>query len=156
MTERVLSWDDRCLGLALTGEPAPFQRRRRLARESIGEDWTVTIKPVPAAHSRVALSRGGSLRVSRVYGTDYPTPDRTAIRDDVHVIDLPEAHTGAGVSRGWRRDHRATVHRLGLVGPGVLERPNGPSGDRSAVRWLPSYRTLACLADTALSREVLG
>ena len=27
-----------------------------------------------------------------IYGTDYPTPDKTAIRDYIHVTDLAEAH----------------------------------------------------------------
>jgi len=30
-----------------------------------------------------------------IYGTDYPTPDGTAIRDYIHVQDLAEAHLGA-------------------------------------------------------------
>ncbi|HET7904585.1 MAG TPA: UDP-glucose 4-epimerase GalE [Candidatus Eisenbacteria bacterium] len=30
-----------------------------------------------------------------VYGTDYPTPDGTAVRDYVHVLDLAEAHVRA-------------------------------------------------------------
>jgi UDP-arabinose 4-epimerase len=31
----------------------------------------------------------------KVFGTDYPTPDGTAIRDYIHVSDLAEAHVGA-------------------------------------------------------------
>jgi UDP-glucose 4-epimerase len=27
-----------------------------------------------------------------VYGDDYPTPDGTAIRDYIHVVDLAKAH----------------------------------------------------------------
>jgi UDP-glucose 4-epimerase len=27
-----------------------------------------------------------------IYGTDYPTPDGTCIRDYIHVVDLAEAH----------------------------------------------------------------
>jgi UDP-glucose 4-epimerase len=30
-----------------------------------------------------------------VYGTDYPTPDRTCIRDYIHVTDLARAHSAA-------------------------------------------------------------
>jgi len=31
----------------------------------------------------------------RIFGTDYPTPDGSAIRDYVHVVDLAEAHVAA-------------------------------------------------------------
>jgi UDP-glucose 4-epimerase len=31
----------------------------------------------------------------KVFGTDYPTPDGSCIRDYVHVLDLAEAHTSA-------------------------------------------------------------
>ncbi|WP_049777824.1 NAD-dependent epimerase/dehydratase family protein [Allomeiothermus silvanus] len=31
----------------------------------------------------------------RVFGTDYPTPDGTAIRDYIHVADLAQAHVRA-------------------------------------------------------------
>lgn len=38
------------------------------------------------------LSLLGRRPVLEVYGTDYPTPDGTAIRDYIHVSDLAEAH----------------------------------------------------------------
>jgi UDP-glucose 4-epimerase len=31
----------------------------------------------------------------QVWGTDYPTPDGTAIRDYIHVVDLAKAHVKA-------------------------------------------------------------
>jgi UDP-glucose 4-epimerase len=31
----------------------------------------------------------------RIFGTDYPTPDGTAIRDYIHVLDLADAHLAA-------------------------------------------------------------
>jgi UDP-glucose 4-epimerase len=34
----------------------------------------------------------GQSPLVEVYGKDYPTPDGTAIRDYIHVVDLPEAH----------------------------------------------------------------
>jgi UDP-glucose 4-epimerase len=37
-----------------------------------------------------------------VYGTDYPTPDGTCIRDYIHVSDLAAAHVAA---LGWLADH---------------------------------------------------
>jgi len=41
---------------------------------------------------RAALGQSGRLQV---FGTDYPTPDGTCIRDYVHVSDLARAHTCA-------------------------------------------------------------
>jgi len=37
----------------------------------------------------------GERSAVEVYGTDYPTPDGTAIRDYIHVTDLAEAHVRA-------------------------------------------------------------
>lgn len=34
----------------------------------------------------------GHERTVRIYGTDYPTPDGTAIRDYIHVEDVARAH----------------------------------------------------------------
>jgi UDP-glucose 4-epimerase len=56
-----------------------------------GEDWRKAPNLVPVAIGS-ALGRGGPLRV---FGTDYPTPDGTAIRDYVHVLDLADAHIRA-------------------------------------------------------------
>ncbi len=41
---------------------------------------------------RAALGRSPYVEV---YGNDYPTPDGTAIRDYIHVVDLAEAHVRA-------------------------------------------------------------
>jgi UDP-glucose 4-epimerase len=32
---------------------------------------------------------------AQIYGDDYPTPDGTALRDYIHVVDLAEAHKSA-------------------------------------------------------------
>ena len=34
----------------------------------------------------------GEIEILEVYGTDYPTPDGTCIRDYIHVDDLASAH----------------------------------------------------------------
>lgn len=41
---------------------------------------------------RAALGRGSPIGI---FGTDYPTPDGTAIRDYIHVADLADAHVRA-------------------------------------------------------------
>lgn len=57
----------------------------------LGEDWDQSTMLIPAL-LKAALGRRGPVDI---YGTDYPTPDGTAIRDFVHVVDLAEAHVRA-------------------------------------------------------------
>jgi UDP-glucose-4-epimerase GalE len=54
----------------------------------IGEDHTPESHLVPLA-IKAALGQRGELQV---FGTDYPTPDGTAVRDYIHVVDLAQAH----------------------------------------------------------------
>lgn len=48
----------------------------------------------PESHlvPNVLAAAAGKIPEVRVFGTNYPTPDRTAIRDYVHVADLADAH----------------------------------------------------------------
>jgi UDP-glucose-4-epimerase GalE len=57
---------------------------------TIGEDHDPEIHLIPRA---IAAARGGP--PLEVFGTDYPTPDGTCIRDYIHVVDLAEAHVQA-------------------------------------------------------------
>ncbi|MEV0134783.1 UDP-glucose 4-epimerase GalE [Dactylosporangium sp. NPDC050688] len=52
-------------------------------------------------------------RPATVYGTDYPTPDGTAVRDYVHVADIADAHVRAAVAlrHGEVRDEILNVGR---------------------------------------------
>ena len=45
-----------------------------------------------AAMTGLVRGGGGIESGLRVYGTDYPTPDGSAIRDYIHVLDLAQAH----------------------------------------------------------------
>jgi UDP-glucose 4-epimerase len=45
-----------------------------------------------ASGDREAAPRSNSSAVLEVFGTDYPTPDGTAIRDYIHVQDVAEGH----------------------------------------------------------------
>ena len=56
----------------------------------IGEDHDPEIHLIPLA---IAAAYGGVPLT--IYGTDYPTPDGTCLRDYVHVSDLADAHVRA-------------------------------------------------------------
>ncbi len=67
-----------------------------------------------------------------VYGTDYPTPDGSCIRDYIHVVDLVEAHIAAlaylldgGESRTWNCGYGVGTSVLELMAAAekVLGRP---------------------------------
>jgi UDP-arabinose 4-epimerase len=54
----------------------------------LGEDHLPETHLIP----RAIFAALGMLEEIRVFGTDYPTPDGTAIRDYIHVTDLAKAH----------------------------------------------------------------
>src|SRR6202011_2443352 len=68
------------------------------ASDGIGEDHDPETHLIPNI-LRAAL---GVKAAVEVYGTDYPTPDGTAIRDYIHIEDLSTAHLLAldGTSAG--------------------------------------------------------
>jgi UDP-glucose 4-epimerase len=61
--------------------------------------------------SRVAA--GGDREYVAVYGTDYPTPDGTCVRDYIHVADLADAHLRA------LQACQAGLHRVYNLGSGT-------------------------------------
>jgi UDP-glucose-4-epimerase GalE len=60
---------------------------------------------------RALLAAQGRLPQLTVFGTDYPTPDGTCIRDYIHVLDLAEAHAAA--LRYLRNGGASTACNLG-------------------------------------------
>jgi UDP-glucose-4-epimerase GalE len=73
----------------------------------IGEDHDPETHLIPLAID-AAMRIGPELQI---FGTDYATPDGTAIRDYVHVTDLAQAHVAA---LEWlRRDQRNLCANLG-------------------------------------------
>lgn len=84
----------------------------------------------------------------QIFGTDYPTPDGTCVRDFIHVSDLVEAHAlllehlrsgggsltlNCGYGRGYSvRQVIGTVKEVSGVDFPVVERPRR-SGDPAAV-----------------------
>ncbi len=55
---------------------------------TVGEDWSATHNLIPRM-MKAMITRSETLNL---YGTDYPTPDGTCIRDYIHVEDLARAH----------------------------------------------------------------
>ena len=58
------------------------------ASQNFGEHHRVETHLIPNV-LKVAL---GQATQCEIYGTDYPTPDGTCIRDYIHIIDLAQAH----------------------------------------------------------------
>ena len=87
--ERILHWYEVTRGLRsvslryFNAAGASFDGR-------IGEDWTFSINLIPLVMKALLVDQP-----VRVFGTDYPTPDGTAIRDYIHVDDLAAAHVAA-------------------------------------------------------------
>ncbi len=82
---------------------------------SIGEDHRPEIHLIP----RVLFAALGREKEIPIFGTDYPTPDGTCIRDYVHVCDLSDAHVRAIETQ---REGQFRCYNLGTGrGASVLE-----------------------------------
>jgi UDP-glucose-4-epimerase GalE len=90
MVERILRWYDATSGLRSVSLRY-FNAAGASEDALIGEDWTMTLNLVPLV-MKAMLGRRPPVQV---FGTDYPTPDGTAIRDYIHVDDLADAHVRA-------------------------------------------------------------
>ncbi len=130
----------------------------------------------PESHliPRACLAALGQLPALDIFGNDYPTPDGTAIRDYIHVLDLASAHilaieallggsapaaynlgNGVGTSIG---EVLACFERLGLKVPHKFSarRPGDPSrlvaDSASAVqnlKWKPRYAAIDSIVGSA-------
>ena len=58
------------------------------ASEKFGEHHRIETHLIPNV-LKVAL---GQSKECKIFGTDYPTPDGTCVRDYIHIIDLAQAH----------------------------------------------------------------
>src|ERR1700681_867923 len=114
-----------------------------------------------------------------VFGTDYPTPDGSCIRDFVHVTDLAQAHRAAlsylrgggtsmtlncGYGRGYSvKETIEAVRRISGRNFAVQYAPRRPGdvmtmiADTSRIRklldWMPQYDNLETIAAHALAWE---
>jgi UDP-glucose 4-epimerase len=85
MFEKILGWYHRIHGL----EFIAFRYFNAAgASEKLGEHHRTETHLIPNV-LKVALGQSAHCEI---YGTDYPTPDGTCIRDYIHIIDLAQAH----------------------------------------------------------------
>jgi UDP-arabinose 4-epimerase len=123
---------------------------------TLGENWTQAVNLVPAV-LRAAFGQGPAVKV---YGTDYPTPDGTAIRDYIHVLDLADAHIAA-MEHLAQHDAALTLNLGTGVGASVLDIIR--AAERVTLRSVP-YRLSdrrpgdppEVYADPALAAATLG
>ena len=155
IVEQMLKWFDACHGLRSVALRYFNAAGAALDGEN-GEDPRYVQNLIPIV-MKVATKRAPVLRV---FGTDYPTPDGSAIRDYIHVLDLAQAHASA--LDFLARTDRSDVFNVG-TGQGasvleVLERSRQISGVDIPAELVgrragdPS----AVLADNRKAREVLG
>jgi UDP-glucose 4-epimerase len=88
--ERVLHWYDAAYGLRYISLRY-FNAVGAHPDGTIGEDHANETHLIPRLLRSVIV--GGE--AIPVFGTDYPTPDGTCVRDYVHVMDLARAHVAA-------------------------------------------------------------
>ena len=139
------------------------------ATPGAGEDHRPETHLIPAA-LRVALDKAAYLGL---YGTDYPTPDGTCIRDYVHVSDLAEAHllglvrceTSSGIynlGNGAGFSNREVIAMTRRVTGHPIPLREGPrrAGDppvlvasselaRRELGWIPRYPDLREIVESA-------
>ena len=85
MFERMLDWQGRIHGLEFV---ALRYFNAAGASAQFGEHHRVETHLIPNV-LKVAL---GQSQHCEMFGTDYPTPDGTCIRDYIHIVDLAQAH----------------------------------------------------------------
>ena len=90
MVEQMLKWFDTCHDLRYASLRY-FNAAGAMPDASIGEDPTFTLNLIPLV-MKAAIGKAPTVKV---FGTDYPTSDGTAIRDYIHVLDLADAHVKA-------------------------------------------------------------
>jgi UDP-arabinose 4-epimerase len=155
--EKMLHWYGRAHGLRYAALRY-FNAAGADPDGEIGEDHDPETHLIPLAIE--AAMAGESGRGLEIYGTDYGTPDGTAIRDYIHVLDLADAHVAALAKL---RDGAASL--LVNLGTGrghsvreVIAAVEKVSGKKIAVRETGRRAgdPPALVADARLAADVLG
>lgn len=123
----------------------------------IGEDPSGIPNNLMPFVCQVAVGRRARLQV---FGSDYPTPDGTGVRDYIHVVDLARAHVDA-LEYLQREDASITVNLGTGRGNSVLElvdafaRASGREIPYDIVERRPGD-VAAVYADPAMAERALG
>jgi UDP-glucose 4-epimerase len=167
LVERMLDWFHRIHGLRYASLRY-FNASGATAER--GEDHHPESHLIPLI-LKTALGQRAEIAI---YGTDYPTPDGTCIRDYIHVADLAEAHLLAlealsergrlvynlGTGHGFSvREVIEMARRVTGRAIGVAESPRRP-GDpailvassekiQQELRWKPQYPDLESVVSSA-------
>lgn len=164
MFERMLHWYHELRGL----EFVAFRYFNAAgASEKYGEHHRTETHLIPNV-LKVPL---GQAKQCEIYGSDYPTPDGTCIRDYIHIVDLAQAHIlalepgkqgfynlGNGDGYSVRQVIQMCEKVSGVKIPAVEKsrRPGDPpklvASAAKAIRdfgWKPKYPTLEAIVSTA-------
>ena len=170
MMEKMLGWYRACHGLDWMALRY-FNAAGADPEGEIGEDHDPEPHLIPAV-IRTAL---GQQTVLQIFGTDYPTPDGTAVRDYIHVADLADAHIraldylsgggdsqpinlGTGTGHSVREVVQAVERAAGHPIKAILQprRPGDPpflvadaAMARRVLGWKPSHSSLDNIVATA-------
>jgi UDP-glucose 4-epimerase len=169
MFEKMLKWYQEIHGL----EFVAFRYFNAAgASEKFGEHHRIETHLIPNV-LKVPL---GQATQCEIFGTDYPTPDGTCIRDYIHIVDLAQAHMlamtpgkqgfynlGNGDGYSVRQVIQTCEQITGKKIP-VVERPRRPgdppklvAGADKAIRelgWKPKYPKLEDIIKTAWNWHV--
>ena len=167
--ERILRWYDEIHDLRFVA-----LRYFNAAGASVryGEDHRIETHLIPNV-LKVAL---GQKTHVEIFGTDYPTPDGTCIRDYIHILDLAQAHmlalkaeksayynlgTGGGTSV---REIIATCEKISGQPIPVVEKPRragdpprliaGSEKVRAELGWEPRYQDVEKIIASAWAWHV--
>ena len=167
--EKILRWYDEIHGLKFV---ALRYFNAAGATAQYGEDHRIETHLIPNI-LKVAL---GQKTHVEIFGTDYPTPDGTCIRDYIHIVDLAQAHilalgvqnsgfynlgTGGGTSV---REVIATCEKVTGKPIAVVEKPRragdpplliaGSDKIKRELGWAPKFQSIEKIVESAWAWHV--
>jgi len=155
MVERLLYWYGNIHGFASVALRY-FNAAGADPEGELGECHEPEPHLIPLALSAASGSRGAL----DVYGSDYPTPDGTAIRDYLHVTDLADAHVAAlrYLDDGGARDVFNLGTGVGYSVRQVVKMVEQVAGRKVPVRECPrrSGDPASLIAEASKATRVLG